>query len=327
MALESPATILQRAKNIWRRNASGNRRVVLFYALPALLLPLMVMVINLFLNKQIDSTGNLSSIGLRSTLETVQTVLSGVIRLALPFWQLGLTYCALRISSGQSLSTYHLQEGFRRWGAALRLMILRTFRYIAGVFCGALLSGLILSVLPISKNLLAISETIMNDPNYANATEEELMAAIMNLIDFWDIAPYYILCGVGILVATVPLFYRYRMSDYILLDSEKPSALLAIRKSTEMMRGNAMRLFVLDLRLWWYYLLLLVSGLLSYGDLLLPSLGISLPFSEDWALLFFSLLSTAMQFAYFYLFRGQVETVYACAYTSLKESEGGNEAL
>jgi len=51
MALESPATILQRAKNIWRRNASGNRRVVLFYALPALLLPLMVMVINLFLNK------------------------------------------------------------------------------------------------------------------------------------------------------------------------------------------------------------------------------------------------------------------------------------
>lgn len=327
MQLESPTAIIKQAKDAWNRNAADNRRVVLFYALPALILPLMVMVINLFLNKLLAGTGGLSGIGMRSAMETIQTVLSGALRLALPFWQLGLTCCALSVSRGQNASTDHLFEGFRRWGAALRLMIFRTFRYVAGIFCGAMLSGLLLSVTPLSSSLISISEAIINDPAYANATAEEIMNAVMSRARFWDIAPYYILCGLSIALATIPLFYRYRMSDYVLLDSEKPGALLAIRKSTEMMFGNAKWLFALDLRFWWYYLLLLIPGIISYGDLLLPALGIALPFSEEWAMVIFSLLSAAAQLAYYYLFRGRIETTYACAYEFLKNAEGGNEPL
>lgn len=327
MQLESPAAILGRAQEAWKRNAADNRRVVLLHALPALSLPLVVMAINLLLDKQLAGTGGLSGIGLRNTLETAQMVLSSAVRLLLPFWQLGLVYCAMAVSRGQDASTDHLFEGFRRWGAALRLMLFRTFRYVLSSICGVFLGSSIYTVTPLSNKFLAASEIIATDPAYANATAEELMTAVIDLTGFWSILPYYILCVLGIALLTVPLFYRYRMSNYILLSSQHPGALMCIHESTRMMRGNAIGLFKIDLHLWWYYLLLVLTAVIAYGDLLLPLLGISLPFSGVWALVIFTLLSTAMQLAVYYLFAGQAETVYACAYESLKPSEGGSVAL
>ncbi len=327
MNFESPATILGQAQEAWKRNAADNRRVVLLHALPALIAPLVVMAINLLLDQQLAGTGGLSGIGLRSTLETTQTVLNSAVRLLLPFWQLGLVYCAMAISRGQDASTDHLFEGFRRWGAALRLMLFRTFRYVLSSICGVFLGSSIYTMTPLSNKFLAASEIIATDPAYANATAEELMAAVINLTGFWSILPYYILCVLGIAILTIPLFYRYRMSNYILLSSKNPRALQCIHESTHMMYGNAINLFKIDLRLWWYYLLLVLSTVIAYGDLLLPLFGIVLPFSEQWALVIFALLSTAMQLAVYYLFAGKAETVYACAYESLKPSEGGNEPL
>lgn len=327
MFLASPATILAQAKTAWKTNAAENRHIVLLHAAAALGLPLVVMAINLLLNQPLLGTGGLSGIGFRSILETVQTVLSSATQILLPFWQLGLFCSALWISRGEEATTDHLFEGFRRWGAALRLMLLRTLQYSIRIFVGIFIGSTIFMITPFSENFLKVTAAIANDPAYANATAEELMAAIVNLAGFWDIALCYILCILGAAVLAVPLFYRYRMSDYVLLDSPRPGALLALQKSAQMMRGNAKRLFALDLKLWWYYLLLLLPALLSYGDLLLPALGIRLPLSGDWALAVFSLLSSAIQFAIYYLFRGQVETAYACAYESLKTTEGGNAPL
>ena len=285
------------------------------------------MAINLFLDGQLADTGGLSGIGLRSSLETLQAVLRSAIQIVLPFWNLGLFYSALAISRGQAATADHLFEGFRRWGAALRLMLFRTLRYSLGSLCGLFLGTLLFSFTPFSNKLFAASELIAMDPSYTGATAEELMAALASRVGVWDIVPYYIFCVLGVAVVLIPMFFRYRLSDYVLLDSEKPGALLAIHKSTYMMHGNAKRLFAIDLKLWWYYLLTLLSAAVSFGDLLLPIFGISLPFSATWALVIFSTLSSAMQFAIFYLFCGQVETVYACFYESLKESEGGNEEV
>lgn len=327
MNLESPATIIGRAKEAWNGNASDNRRIVLFYALPALLLPLVVMAINLLLDQQLADTGGLSGIGLRSSLETIQTVLSFALRLLLPFWQLGLISCALAISKGKKPSTDHLFEGFRRWGAALRLMLFRTIRYTLAALAGLFLGSTLYTVTPLSNQFLSASQLIAADPAYANATAEELMAAVISHTGFWSILPYYILCALGIAFLVIPLFYRYRMSNYILLESKNPRALLCVHESTRMMHGNAMALFKVDLHLWWYYILGSLPAVIAYGDLLLPLFGIALPFSEQWAFVIFALLSSLTQFAVFYLFTGQAETIYACAYATLKSSEGGNEAL
>lgn len=327
MYFESPNIILEQGQREWKRNAADNQRILLLYALPALSLPLLVMAINLLLNKQLAGTGGLSGIGLRSTLETIQMVLSNATSLLLPFWQLGLLFSAMTISRRQIASANDLFEGFRRWGAALRLMLFRTLRYTLGCLGGLFLGSAIFTMTPLSNQFFAAGETIASDPAYASATAEELIALLTKSTDFWHIFPYYILCALGIAFFVIPLFYRYRMSNYILLDSQDPSALQCIHESTRMMRGNAIDLFKLDLRFWWYYLLLALSSVAAYGDLLLPLFGIALPFSSTWSVVLFALLSTAMQLAVYYLFTGRVETTYACAYDSLISSKGGNETL
>ena len=327
MAFESPDSVFEQAQKAWKTNTADHRRIVLLYALPALLFPLLIMVINLLLERQLAGTGGLSGIGLRSTLETIQTVLSSAMRLLLPFWQLGLTYCAMVICREQYVSPNHLFEGFRRWGAALRLMIFRLLRYTLGCLCGVFLGSSIYTMTPLSNKLLATSNLIASDPAYANATAEEIMSVLITQVGFWEIAPYYILCTLGAALLVIPLFYRYRMSNYILLDSPVPRALICVHESSRMMHGNSISLFKADLHLWWYYLLLFLSALVAYGDLLLPLLGVALPFSGQWSLVIFALMSTAMQFAVYYLFSGQVETFYACIYESLKAPEGGNDSL
>ena len=327
MLLESFATLRQKANAAWEKNAQQNRRVVLFHALPALALPLIVMAINLFLEGQLAGTGGLSGIGMRSTLETIQTVLSSAIRVLLPFWQLGLIYIAIQISRGQEVQPQQLLAGFSRWGAALRLMLFRTIQYTTKIFVGIFLGSAIYSATPLSGNLMQITEELSSDPAYAEATLEELMIALTERLSFWDIFLCYGLCILGAAVLVIPVFYRYRMSDYVLLDSEKPGAFAAIRESTILMHGNRVRLFKLDLHFWWYYLLLLIAGVAAYGDLILPILGVRLPFSAEWAYMLFAVFSTILQLILYYLFRGQVETAYACVYDTLKTPEGGNETL
>ena len=64
------------------------------------------------------------------------------------------------------------------------------------------------------------------------------------------------------------------MTKYIIIEKPGISAITALRSSRIMMRGNAVNLFKLDLRLWWYYLAMTVSTVICYGDQLLPALGI-----------------------------------------------------
>ena len=325
MPLNAHATILQKAKAHWQQNAAHNRKVVLLYALPALTLPLIVMAINLFLDTQFAGTGGLSGIGMRSALETAQMVLNSAITVVLPFWQLGLFCTAMRIGRGEAAEAQDLYEGFRRWGAALRLQILRSVRYFADMLLGVFLGSLAFSVSPFSKGLMEAITAITEDPTLTNISSEELMLLLEEQLSFSQMLPSYLFCITGALIFVIPQFYKYRMSDYALLDSDKPGALASIFESTRLMQGNRVWLLRLDLRLWWYYLLMLLAALISYSDLLLPLLGISLPFSENISMVLFALLSTAVQFLLYYFFRGQIETVYACAYKALKNNNKEEE--
>lgn len=318
MLLDTPNAILQKAKARWESHSSQNRRVVLLYALPALLLPLIVMTINLFLDTQVDGTGGLSGIGLRSTLQTVQAVLSTALSLLLPFWQLGLIFTAIRINAGNAAASDDLLEGFRRWGAALRLQLCRDFRYIIKMIGGVIIGSLLFSATPLSSGLVETITAINEDPTLANLTSEELMVLLQERISVGDLIALYLLCAVGALVMVVPLFYRYRLSDYALLTGEKTGAFAALQKSSCLMQGNRMRLFKLDLHLWWYFLLAFLAAFVSYGDLLLPLLGVSLPVSPNIATAIFAFVSAVLQFLLYYFFRGRVETTYACVYESLK---------
>ena len=326
MLLDTPNVILQKAKAHWESHRAENRRVVLLHAVPTLLLPLIVMAINLFLDTQVDGTGGLSGIGLRSALQTAQTVLSTALSFLLPFWQLGLVFTAMRVSTGEAARSDDLFEGFRRWGGAFRLQLCRDLRYIMRMTVGVFLGSLLFSATPLSNGLVETMTAISEDPALANLTGEELMALLQERISFGDLALLYLLCTAGALIIVVPLFYKYRLSDYVLLTDDKPRALVALYESSRLMQGNRMRLFKLDLHLWWYFLLAFLAAFVSYGDLILPLFGITLPLSPNIAAAVFAFISALLQFILYFFFRGQVETTYACVYDSLK-SDKKEEAL
>ncbi|MCL2409553.1 MAG: DUF975 family protein [Oscillospiraceae bacterium] len=63
----------------------------------------------------------------------------------------------------------------------------------------------------------------------------------------------------------IPAYYRYRQAYYILLDNPEKGVLQCIRESKEMMRGNKMDLFLLDLSfIGWFILSFIVGALLTY---------------------------------------------------------------
>ena len=68
---------------------------------------------------------------------------------------------------------------------------------------------------------------------------------------------------------------------------------------------------------WWYWGLQLLCGLLAFGDVLLPMMGVALPFGADTALLLFYGLQLAASLAVAWLWRAPVETAYALAYDTL----------
>jgi uncharacterized membrane protein len=188
---------------------------------------------------------------------------------------------------------------------------------VGGIFLGSLL----FSATPLSNGLVETITAINEDPSLANLTGEELMALLQARISIGDLITLYLLCAAGALIMVVPLFYKYRLSDYVLLTEDTPRALASLYESSRLMRGNRMRLFRLDLHLWWYFLLAFMAAFVSYGDLLFPLFGITLPFYPSIATTVFALCSALLQFLLYYFFRGQVETTYACVYEVLNSDK------
>lgn len=325
MKLESPSVLCARGATAWQRDKVSGNRLVLLHTLPALLLPLLVVVVNYFLDRELAGTGGIAGIGLRSSLETTKWVLSLAVQALLPFWEIGLLFVAMGIGRNQQRDTASLFEGFRRWGALLRMNLFRALRYIVEILSGMFFGSVIFMFTPFYDKLVGRIDQITQTPALENATAEELTEALMQSLRPVDILPFYIFCVLAIGVLLIPVFYRYRLADYLLLDSDSPKAMSALRESVFAMRGNCFALFRLDLQLFWYYLLIALSVVAAYADLWLPALGVALPFDESIAALLAATLQAVVLFVTYYLFRGRVETTYACAYQSLIQGEGSED--
>ena len=133
--------------------------------------------------------------------------------------------------------------------------------------------------------------------------------------------PAFIFCGILMLVLGIPVFYNYRMAEYIIIDKPAVGALAALRESKKMMRGNRMQLLKLDISLWWYYLAAAAATVVCYGDVLLPMLGMELPVSATVAYFGFYVLYLAASFGVHFFLRNRVEVCYALAYDAVKPEE------
>ncbi len=297
----------------------SQRQIVLIYAGLALGLTALVTVLNHILGLQIDDYGGLSNLGKKTMLSSVQSML--------PLAQSALTMCLdvgyvaamLRIARGMYTSPQTLRLGFDRFWVLLRCSIFKGL-ILSGVIFISMYAGITIYLLtPFAEPAQEILLPLMDQMSMLNtsvvideATYAQLMQAMI---------PCFAFCGMMMLILGGPVFYSFRMANYVIIDKPALGALAALRESRMMMRGNRIQLLKLDISLWWYYLATAAAMAVCYGDILLPMLGVELPVSVTVAFFGFYVLYLAASFAILFFLRNRVEVTYALAYDAVKPEE------
>ena len=298
--------------------AENSKKIVLIYVGAVTVLALLVTVVNYALKLQISQLGGLSNMGLRSVLSTVQSVLpmlQSVVTLCL---QLGYMAAMLRVARQQYASEQTLKLGFDRFWVLLRYVILESCLYTLAGLAAFWIAVQVYLLTPLSRSAMSMVTPEMADPNV-------IMELLQDPVFAGEITsamlPLFILFGILYAVLFVPINYSLRMGRYVLIDKPGQGAVFAMKESRNMMRGSRVRLFKLDVSLWWWYAISVISSLLCYGDVLLPMVGVELPFSADVSYFLFYGLFLIAQFLAAYFFGNYIQVVYAQVYNALKPRE------
>ena len=315
MDIRNRRALKQASAQALQEAAYDPRKLVLIHTAITLGASLLVTVLHYILAGQIENTGGLSGLGMRSILSTIQAALQLGLLVATPFWQMGLTYSVLRMARKQSTEPSDLKAGFLRFGPVLRLELAQVLLYfLMGMLC-VNISSTIFAFTPFVESmnevLIKVNEQMEANPSFVMdaATEAAVMEAIL---------PLLVITAILYVVLLIPVMYRLRMAGYAIMDEDKPGAIKAMGISSRLMRGNRFQLFRLDLSFWWFYLLQAVTIAICYGDSLLGALGVTLPISAD--VLYFACygLYVVAQLALYWWAGAQVETTYATVYDGLR---------
>lgn len=300
-----------------RLQSVNTRHLVLLHTGVAVGAALLIVLLQYVLTEGIGNTGGLSGMATRSVLETIQMVLQGANNLLIPFWNLGFLYVALLWAREKQADQKDLLTGFHRIGSYIGLMVNRMILAVAVVFIALNVCSTAYLFTDAGQELqeLMISQGSVDDYyNYMNLlSQEELLA-------FWDAAlPMLGLCFVLCACLLIPLLYRFRMAEFVLLDHKGIRGIGAMMLSAALLRRRCWQLFKLDLRFWWYYGLKVLCTVLLYADMLQELAGVTLPVGSGMAYILSCVIYLAGLFAVEVSFRPQVETAYACVYEQLKE--------
>lgn len=297
----------------------AQQRIVLIYACLALGLTALVTVLNYVLELQMDNYGGLSNLSKRTMLSTLQSMLPMAQSVVAMCLEVGYLAAMLRIARGMYTSPKTLRLGFDRFWVLLRCAIFR-WLIMTGVFLIAMYFGvLIYMATPFSDPAMEILTPLVSQASVLDtgividdAVYSQLMAAMM---------PCFVICGILMLVLGGPVYYSYRMVNYVIIDKPAMGALMALQESKKMMRHNRLQLLKLDISLWWYYLATAAAMVMGYGDVLLPMLGVDLPVSEMAGFFGFYGLYLLASFGVLYFLRNRAEVCYALAYDAVKPEE------
>ena len=292
-------------------NAPNRGKLVLLFACVLAGLSLAAGIISVILDGQIAGTGGLGGLQARSILSTIQATMNIAIYAFVPFWNLGYTSVALKWIRGEAACEKDLLNGLRRFGPALRLMLLRMMVYFAISFAVTQVASILFPFTPWAMPFYQQLESSgLMDPT-AILDEVAMEALITATI------PYWIIAGALYLAALIPVTYRLRMAEFRLMDEPQCGALMALLQSNRMMKENCVKLFKVDLQFWWYYLASILIPVLCYGDVLLPAIGVELPFDPLVSFFLFYVVAQLAQIFLYWRCRNQVECTYVAAYDAL----------
>lgn len=276
----------------------------------------LVALISDLIQHQIGQAGGLGQMQTRSMLSTVQSLLPIVQSLFARCLEIGYLAAMLRLARGQYASPKSLKLGFDRFWPLMRLTILQWLIFTGIGFLSIYLSVLVYMITPLSQPVMELLAPLLETTTMLNPTLvlDELVYAQLTTA----MIPLFLLCAGVFCLLAVPVLYRYRMAEYVLIDRPELGALAVLRESRNMMRTHRVQLFRLDLSLWWFYLGMFAADLLLYADVLLQLMGVSLPLPPMLIHYLCYGLYLAGLFAVFYFLRNRAEVTYALAYDSLR---------
>ena len=295
------------------------QRIVVIYAALALGLTFLVTVLNHILGLQIDNFGGLSNLGKKTMLSSIQSMLPMAQSMLTMCLDIGYVAAMLRIARGMYTSAQTLRLGFDRFWVLLRCSIFKGFILVGVTFVSMYAGVMIFMVTPLADPVVEIVTPLMSQMSLLDS------AVMIDDVTYGQLVKAMLPCfafgGILMLVLGGPIFYSFRMANYVIIDKPAMGALMALRESKKMMRGNRLQLLKLDVSLWWYYLASTAALVVCYGDVLLPMLGVALPVSDAVAFFGFYVLYIAASFAVHFFLRNRAEVIYALAYETVKPEE------
>ena len=279
-----------------------------------LTLSLVLLVLNYAITRNINAATGLSQLGNRAILATVQSVLSIAVLVATPFWDIGFFYVVLRMARTGHGRPADLLEGFRRLGPVVRLYLLQSVIYVGLFLICSHLASIIFSFTPFVDPFIEIMEPILEQAAVTGqlVVDEAIVAQLLPAM-----IPMYVILGILLAAVGIPIFYRFRMAQFAIMD-DAPGAFAALRTSSRILRGKRFFLFRLDLSFWWFYGMQALILLISNADVILAFLKITLPVPD--AVLFFApfVIRMVLQLVLAWCSVSYVQTTYAHCYETLK---------
>lgn len=300
--------------------APCQKKIVGIYAGITVGLAVLMTLINYCLELSMAKATGLSGMGSRTLLSTLQTMLPMVQTVLLMCLELGYVAAMLRIARGQYVSANTLRLGFDRFWVLLRSRLLRGAVYLAVCLPVMYLAVAVFMMTPFADPLVEALLPLMTQSQLV--MEDAVMEQMLSAME-----PCIVFCGVFMGLAYLVVSYRFRMVDYILIDHPGIRARNALGESRRMMKGNCWRLFRLDVKLWWYHGALLLATLVSYLDVILPRLGVELPWSQEvtgWVA-FGGYLAVLL--SVYLLLRNRAEVVCGFAYDAIKPRQEHTEGV
>ena len=284
-------------------------------------------LLNLLLGWQISKFTGLSGLGMRSVLGTLQTMLPLIFNFLLLAMGLGFTGAMLRVSRGQYTSPKSMKIGCDRFWVLLRATLLQMLLYYMVFILSSNLAALFFLLTPFSNPLVATATVIKEQFGGDVVAAMENSAMFLQLTK--DITPLFIIAAIVFLAAAIPIFYHLRLVDYILIDKPGQGAFQSMRESKKLMRGNCLKLFKVDLSMWWYYVVTVLSMILCYGDVILSLLGVEFSMPIELVSILFLAVYLIALFVITVFLEPHVQVVYGLCYDALKPEEpsGGGVVL
>lgn len=295
------------------------RRLILIHTGVSVALSFLALVLDYWLSRGVGTTGGISGLGMRSALQTAQTVIQLALNVAAPFWAAGYVYVTICLCRRREALPADLLSGFRRFGSVIGVTVLKSLIFTGMLLFASYLGTLIFQFTPFAGPMLAFMDEFYGggsallgeaDPT---VLMDEAMAA-----QFWQAAaPLMVIVGIVFAVLAIPMFYRLRFAEYLVMDHPEVRAIAALRISKAIMYRNCMNLFRLDLSFWWFYALEAATVLLAFGDVILAAVGIQIPVSAEAALFIAYAVGLGARLALHVWAKNRVSVTYACMYDAL----------